>query len=73
MFNDGGGFIVNGSGWVFVLMVVAMLFVKWWWLCFLFNGGGEFFVYGGGYVFLFYFIFSVSWIFYSLWWLGLCL
>ena len=66
-------FFVYGSGWVFVLMVVAMLFVKWWWLCFLFNGGGEFFVYGGGYVFLFYFIFSVSWIFYSLWWVGLCL
>ena len=48
MFNGGGGFFVYGSGWVFMLMVVAVLFVYfdgwvfclWQWLSFCVNGGG---------------------------------
>ena len=44
MFNGGGGFFVYGSGWVFVLMVVAVLFV-------LMVVVG-FFVYGSGWVFM---------------------
>ena len=42
-------------------------------MSFLFMVVAGFYVNGGDYVFLFYFIFSVGWIFYSLWWLGLCL